>query len=155
MFIYIGYGFNVKDLTDDAIFEFVKRFRPDLLKEYKEQSLTKKKSVNTKKFRVYLDFCEEYIGLAELIAKTINEVCHFNLIYSDNYVLYNGLHFYNDFEKLPSELQVIKDRKDIPEFLSNYINLSGVKFGEIYVNLEDFLDIPYSTRGKKCSGDTK
>ena len=135
MIVYLGYGFNVNDLSTEDMLEFIREYSPD---EYESRDPDETDE----------EFVESYEwnngSRAEVIRDIINEQAmrdhpeyeenpiSFVQAY-DQYVVYDSMRFPNDSPRA----KLIPDEESFIEFIGKYLCTASLEFGNVYTGADN------------------
>lgn len=157
MHVYLGYGFNVYDISNKAWVSLIekfdnknfKRFLAEVFKDKSKPGMTPYIPSEEEKEELALDYIEENgIGAydsCEYLRIIINlneaEKAGTNYIVSnyDNYLVFDSVRFADDSKRT----KYIRTQEDFIAMISRYIPIENITFGNVYEGSE-WIDPIYS-----------
>ena len=131
---YIGYGFDVNDITDKELANAAEKYNEaDFVEYLKDYGIEKRE-----------DFIPEWIdchynGAAGILCDIINNEEKLKLVIQyDNYIVFDSIDF---LDYCKERALKIKNRYDFIQLIAKYVPVKNIKFGNLYTNI-DWIDDP-------------
>lgn len=114
---YIGYGFNVNNVSKEEIIKLAKKYDSDMCKDLTDDE-------------IYDEICCNCLEISEYIANIINGEEKIEVVTTfDNYIMFESIRFIDDE---PERTNKIRNQNDFISLISKYLNIKNLGIGNVY-----------------------
>ena len=150
MIIYVGYGFDTNDISDEIWYNLATKYDTEAVKKHLNASfdyeITDDEAISEEyKITDALDFIDENTMsrceyLRNIINKEESKKAGTDYIVSsyDNFLVFDSIRFVDDSKRT----QYIRNQKDFIDMIKHYIPVDDIKFGNLYEG-NDWIDPNY------------
>jgi len=137
MQIYVGYGFDTADISNESWVALIKKYDSYAYDEIKKAVLIDDENLNSDELieEYALDFIDENnMSRAEYLSRAINgeesKSAGTDYIVStyDDFLVFDNVRFANDSKRT----QYIRTQKDFIEMIGKYVPINEIYFGNLY-----------------------